>query len=130
MKPFTVILFVFSAVVLGAYVSAWTLKPSLRGINQGSNISYNTASSTQTMCGISGNLVAATDTARTSFIASNNSSNTLYLCKFPTCDSTKGIVLSATSTGASPFEQNDSYTGPYSCATVTGSGTLNTVWSR
>ena len=74
-------------------------------------------------------LVVGQQPGRTSFIASNNATATVFLCKSTdTCTATNGIRLTPTST--SLFVQNDGFFGSYRCISSVGTGTLGIQYSR
>lgn len=125
-KEFLVVAGVIAIGVLIALTGfSFTSKATpLKGV--GEFATYSKVVPTTAACSTAGNtLIEATNTARTSFIVSNNSTNTIFICKSGTCAQNAGIVLTTTTGGNPTYEQLDSYTGTWSCAALGGTSTLS-----
>lgn len=99
----------------------------------GDSLSYssNVATSTVTCPGVSQTVVATT-TGRTSFIAqiSPTATNTITLCKNPTCTLNGSGMNLVASSALARYEQQDGYVGPYSCISSTASTTIGVTQSQ
>jgi len=86
-------------------------------------VPYKIATNGSTFCSAAtSTLIADRDPARTSFATTNDSANTIYLCKATsTCAADTGIRLNA---NGGAYEQNDGYIGAYSCIATTATSTL------
>lgn len=85
-------------------------------INDLSNVT-----STRITCGVATTTVLAVQPARTSFMAQNVGTSTVFLCRNNTfCSASSGIALFATSSleiggNREKYEQFDGYKGQYTC---------------
>ena len=77
--------------------------------------------STRVVCGVATTTLLAAQPGRTSFIAQNVGTSTVWLCRNDTfCSSTSGLALYATSSldiggNREKFVQEDGYAGQYTC---------------
>lgn len=123
-KIFLMVLFLGAFAVYGSLLLKALNTKSLKGV--GDFASYGIVIPTTVGCSTAGNtVVEATNTARTSFIVSNNSTNTIFICKSGTCAVNAGILLTTTTGGNPTYEQIDSYIGTWSCAALNGTSTLS-----
>jgi hypothetical protein len=92
------------------------------------DIAYRSATNSSVSCSsATSTVVLGADPARTSFVTTNDSTNTVYLCKTATgCLASTGIRLNAS--GGS-FEQDDAYVGAYSCIASTATSVITTITS-
>lgn len=130
-QPIKIVLMVVFMISAGLF--GWGLLAAVKNIQPPLGFALNQSSFTSAVnssvtCSATSALVNATDTARSSFIASNDATSTIYLCRSGTCARSTGIPLGATNT--IPFKQDDGYFGPYSCIAPSGSSTLNYSYSQ
>lgn len=128
--------FIFLIVILGLVIGGILLfmphDMSPKGVADSMGFN-NTQTNTTVSCNATtAVIVEATTTGRTSFRVSNNSTNTISICRSATCVAgTTGIILTpvpATGQIAS-YEQVDGYLGPYSCISSNGTTTLGVSFS-
>lgn len=112
-----------SSNVVNVTSTLWGAFSIVTGANPQNGLSITIASSAP-----STQIVAGTG-SRVDFEASNDSTNTIYLCKNTTCHLNTGIRL-ATGTGQTSYKQTDLYGGAYSCMPSTTSSVLNYVSSQ
>lgn len=110
-----VIALIFAAVALLGFQGGTLQRVPFLG-SVGQTPSYYAAVNTSTICSSISSLLDVTNTARMTFKVSNHGAFVPTICQAATCTLTAGgITVGVSSTGASFFEQSDSYTGPYSC---------------
>ena len=91
---------------------------------------YSAATNSSVTCAAdTSTLVLGTGSARTYFITTNDSANTVYLCKALTCAASTGIRLNADG-GAYEQKVGDLYVGPYSCYSPATSSVLTLTYNQ
>lgn len=119
-------LVIFAIFTLGAFTKLDEVKDAVKEPNLGistTEVSFNSVTNSSTTCAIGqGTLIVTTSTGRTSFGTTLEGATSTYLCRNSTCTAGGGRLLAVN--GTFPFEQTDSYIGPYSCSSA-GSSTVN-----
>lgn len=93
--------------------------------------STNVATST-VACGTnaSGTQITVAQPGRMKFRVYNTNPNAVHICLNTTCEATSPIIIAASTTAPSFYEQIDAYIGPYSCIGTAATTTINVLQGR